>query len=137
MMRERVFGVGQRVPTGIHGAHDQFNREQWTLQGEDRLVDVLGRTESEAEEEYGLPGAVLHRREEEEGEVIEHAGLKTTWMLRMFHYWGNRWGASRAGNGAKVAAGHLEDIPSDGSLVSPSGSSTALRRESLTRTKTS
>lgn len=138
-MRERVFGVGKRIPPGVRGAHGYFNREQWTLGGEDRLVDALGRTESEAEEEHGLPGTVLHRREGEEGEVMEHANLKPTWLLRMFHYWGNKWGASRAANGTKekgTVNGHVGDTPSEVSPVSPSGSSTALRRQSLTRTST-
>lgn len=51
-LREKVFGMGgRRLPAGVHGAHGTFNRLQWTLDGRERLVDYLGRTESEAEEE--------------------------------------------------------------------------------------
>ncbi|KAJ7283632.1 hypothetical protein C8J57DRAFT_1709997 [Mycena rebaudengoi] len=51
-LRDKVFGMGgRRLPPGKHGAHGRFNRLQWTLDGQERLVDYLGRTESEAEEE--------------------------------------------------------------------------------------
>ena len=39
------------LPPGAHGAHGSFNRLQWRLDGRSVLVDQLGRTESEAEEE--------------------------------------------------------------------------------------
>ncbi|EKM59053.1 uncharacterized protein PHACADRAFT_25180 [Phanerochaete carnosa HHB-10118-sp] len=92
-MRERVFGTGRRLPQGVRGAHGTFNRLQWTLDGGGRLVDVHGRTESEAEEEEALPPIrpVVH----EEEEVVEHASLKPTWLLRLFNYWGSRWGPRR------------------------------------------
>ncbi|KAF7790804.1 hypothetical protein EIP86_001761 [Pleurotus ostreatoroseus] len=92
-MRERVFGSGKRLPQGVRGAHGHFNREQWTLGGQDRLVDSLGRTESEAEEEYGLPGALLPEPEDDT-EVVEYANFKPTWLLRMFNYWGSKWRTS-------------------------------------------
>jgi hypothetical protein len=44
-------GVGRKLPEGVHGAHGSFNRLQWRLDGRSVLVDELGRTESEAEEE--------------------------------------------------------------------------------------
>jgi len=51
-LREKVFGTGgRRLPQGSHGAHGKFNRLQWTLDGQERLVDKFGRTESEADEE--------------------------------------------------------------------------------------
>ena len=65
-LRERVFGTGRRLPQGIRGAHGAFNRVQWTLDGEERLVDRLGRTESEADEEEVVSAGV---EEEEEMEV--------------------------------------------------------------------
>lgn len=95
-MRERVFGTGRRLPQGVNGAHGRFNRVQWTLDGGTRLVDVHSRSESEAEEEIGLPWIRPTYREEDEGDVMEHTTLKPTWLLRMFNYWGNRWGISRS-----------------------------------------
>jgi hypothetical protein len=44
-------GPGRKLPEGVHGAHGSFNRLQWRLDGRGVLVDELGRTESEAEEE--------------------------------------------------------------------------------------
>lgn len=134
-MRERVFGVGKRLPRGVRGAHGPFHRQQWTLGGEDRLVDALGRTESEAEEEYGLPGVVLHQRDEAD-EVEEHANLKPTWLLRMFHYWGSKWGAGavpkdKGGNGH---SGHAEGMSRSVSLSSSSDST--MVRNTMTRSKT-
>ncbi|KIP10582.1 hypothetical protein PHLGIDRAFT_84823 [Phlebiopsis gigantea 11061_1 CR5-6] len=93
-MREQVFGTGRRLPQGVKGAHGRYNRLQWTLDGTGRLVDVHGRTESEAEEEMGLPRIRPIILEEEE-DAVEHASLKPTWLLRWFNYWGSRWGASR------------------------------------------
>ncbi|THG94413.1 hypothetical protein EW026_g7057 [Hermanssonia centrifuga] len=93
VMRERVFGTGRRLPQGVHGAHGRFNREQFTLDGRGRLVDTLGRTESEVEEENELPGLSRLVHEDEE-DVVEHASLKPTWLLRMFNYWGSKWGTS-------------------------------------------
>ena len=101
-MREHVFGTARRLPQGVRGAHGRFNRLQWTLDGRGRLVDVHGRTESEAEEEEGLPRLwpVVH---EEEEDVVEHASLKPTWLLRLFNYWGSKWGgpSSKAADGDK------------------------------------
>ena len=93
-MREQVFGTGRRLPQGVKGAHGRYNRLQWTLDGTGRLVDVHGRTESEAEEEVGLP-RIWPIIQEEEEDAVEHASLKPTWLLRWFNYWGSRWGASR------------------------------------------
>ncbi|KAF5388112.1 hypothetical protein D9615_000428 [Tricholomella constricta] len=92
-LREKVFGTGgRRLPAGVHGAHGPFNRLQWTLDGQERLVDHLGRTESEAEEEApGIP--YLGSQEEEEEDVVQHPGIKPMWLLRFFTSWGARWGA--------------------------------------------
>lgn len=137
-MREHVFGVGKRLPPGVNGAHGQYNHEQWTLGGDDRLVDALGRTESEAEEEYGLPGAILHTRENE-GEVVQHANLKPTWILRMFNYWGSRWAVS--GGVAVKEKDKAEEHHEDGRHStggSTSGTTSAIDiRNTLTRNKTS
>jgi len=102
-LREKVFGTGgRRLPAGVHGAHGPFNRLQWTLDGRERLVDYLGRTESEAEEESRLEH--LRRRgvrvdrlgaeDEEEEDVVAHPGIKPMWLLRFFTSWGARWSAS-------------------------------------------
>lgn len=91
-IRERVFGTGRRLPQGVRGAHGRFNRMQWALDGSTRLVDVHGRTESEAEAEAELPWIRPTYRDEDEGDVVEHANLKPTWLLRFFNYWGSRWG---------------------------------------------
>lgn len=94
--REKVFGTGgRRLPQGVHGAHGRFNRLQWTLDERERLVDHLGRTESEAEEEEsGVQFMGL--QEEDEEDVVEHSGIKPMWLLRFFTSWGARWGAAAA-----------------------------------------
>jgi len=93
-LREKVFGTGgRRLPTGVRGAHGRFNRVQWTLDGGERLVDLMGRTESEVEEEAGLEarGISIALEEEEEG-VVEHPGIKPMWLLRFFT---TRWSAKK------------------------------------------
>lgn len=100
-LREKVFGTGgRRLRAGVHGAHGPFNRLQWTLDGRERLVDYLGRTESEAEEESGVEhlrrgGMRMDRPEnEEEEDVVAHPAIKPMWLLRFFTSWGARWSAS-------------------------------------------
>jgi hypothetical protein len=98
-LREKVFGTGRRLPQGASGAHGRFNRLQWTLDGEGRLVDSLGRDESEVEEETALGDLVEFLGgvdEEDEEDVVENPRLKPTWLLRFFTSWGARWGASAA-----------------------------------------
>lgn len=95
-LREKVFGTGRRLPQGVRGAHGPFSRVQWTLDGEQRLVDRMGRTESEAEEEEELPHLPgMEMEMEDEVDVVEHQNLKPTWLLRFFNYWGGRLGLSR------------------------------------------
>ena len=95
-LRETVFGTGRRLPQGVRGAHGPFSRVQWTLDGEGRLVDRMGRTESEAEEEEDLPHLPgMEMETEEEADAVEHQNLKPTWLLRFFNYWGGRLGLSR------------------------------------------
>jgi hypothetical protein len=96
-LREKVFGTGgRRLPTGVRGAHGRFNRVQWTLDGGERLVDLMGRTESEVEEEAGLEARGISMRvEEEEEDVVEHPGIKPMWLLRFFTSWGARWSAKK------------------------------------------
>lgn len=116
-LREKVFGTGgRRLPTGMHGAHGPFNRLQWTLDGRERLVDYLGRTESEAEEESGLEhlrrGGVRVDRaenEEEEEDVVAHPGIKPMWLLRFFTSWGARWSATSAASTPAVVPPPPED----------------------------
>lgn len=96
-LREKMFGTGRRLPQGANGAHGRFNRLQWTLDGEGRLVDSLGRDEPEVEEEAALGGLVEFPEgveEEDEEDVVQHPSLKPTWLLRFFTSWGARWGAS-------------------------------------------
>lgn len=98
-LREKVFGTGRRLPQGVSGSHGRFNRLQWTLDGEGRLVDSLGRDESEVEEEAALGdllGFLEGAEEEDEGDVVEHPSLKPTWLLKFFTNWVARWGASAA-----------------------------------------
>jgi hypothetical protein len=89
-MRAQVFGTGRRV----RGASGRYTHLQWTLDGAGRLVDQLGRTESEAEEEAGLP-AVGPRlaEEEEEADYVPNPSMKPTWLLQFFHSWRARWRA--------------------------------------------
>jgi hypothetical protein len=90
-MRQKVFGDGlalgsgsgsaiRKVPEGVHGAHGRFNRVQRTLDGRERVVDSLGRTEEEVEEEEALlvaslQGLIAHKKRQQEQEVPEAEGL--------------------------------------------------------------
>lgn len=96
-LREKTFGTGRKHPQGVKGAHGRFTRVQWTLDGHERLVDALGRTESEAEEEASLPGVDALDLEESEDEVdaVQHQSLRPTWLLNFFNYWGSKWGAGQ------------------------------------------
>ncbi|KAJ3536914.1 hypothetical protein NMY22_g5826 [Coprinellus aureogranulatus] len=47
-------GSGRILPEGVRGAHGKFNRLQKRLDGTEVVVDWLGRTESEVEEEESL-----------------------------------------------------------------------------------
>ena len=58
------------LPPGVHGAHGPFNRLQWRLDGQSVLVDQLGRTEGEAEEE-----ALLDAELEISGSAAPGGGL--------------------------------------------------------------
>ncbi|KAI0921120.1 hypothetical protein AcV7_003406 [Taiwanofungus camphoratus] len=128
-LREKAFGTGRRHPQGVRGAHGRFNRVQWTLDGRERIVDVQGRTESEADEEDRLPHArgIDLEEEEEEMDAVEHPTLRPTWVLRFFNYWGSKWGAS--GSAAKKAKTN-EQIEEKSSKkddkVPESGSSTSI-----------
>jgi len=92
-LREKVFGTGgRRLPPGVKGAHGRFNRLQWALDGQETLVDWMGRTESEVKEE-GLIGDVsVETPAEEEEELVKHASIKPMWLLRFFNSWRVRWG---------------------------------------------
>ena len=96
-LRENVFGTGgRRLPRGAHGAHGRFNRLQWTLDERERLVDWLGRTESEVEEEEAVEVARVEASpEEDEGGIVENPVIKPVWLLRFFETWGVRWGSTK------------------------------------------
>ncbi|KAI0695729.1 hypothetical protein BC835DRAFT_1272898 [Cytidiella melzeri] len=124
-VRERVFGTGRKLPQGVSGAHGRFNRVQWTLDGNTRLVDIHGRTESEVEEEAGLPWSRGAYHEDDEGDVVEHANLKPTWLLRFFNYWGSKWGTSRTPSSKK------EDGPSESTKKEEEGKQERARTMSI------
>lgn len=96
-LREKVFGTGgRRLPTGVRGAHGRLNRVQWTLDGKERLVDLMGRTESEVEEEERLvANGIAEQAEEDEEDIVEHPGIKPMWLLRFFTSWGDKWSAKK------------------------------------------
>ncbi|KAI0081792.1 hypothetical protein K474DRAFT_1656176 [Panus rudis PR-1116 ss-1] len=127
-MREKVFGTGRKVKQGVHGAHGPFNRIQWSVDGKEKLVDMFGRTESEVEEEQGMPGAHPVREEEDMVQPVEHQSLRPTWLLRMFNYFGGRWGVGtdeRSGNGnGKVSNGGA--APPSTSTSTNTGASTSV-----------
>lgn len=54
-------GSGRVLPEGVRGAHGKFNRLQQRLDGHEVVVDWLGRTESEVEEEERLARHGLSR----------------------------------------------------------------------------
>lgn len=119
-LREKVFGTGRRLPQGVRGAHDSFSRVQWTLDGEERLVDRMGRTESEAEEEEELPHLPgMEMEMEEEIDVVEHQNLKPTWLLRFFNYWGGRLGLSRTQEPPTTMASDGQPKPAESSKSEP------------------
>jgi len=97
VLRKKVFGTGgRRLPTGVRGAHGRFNRIHWTLDGGERLVDVMGRTDSEAEEEANLEArGISIPLEEQEEDAIEHPGIKPMWLLRFFTSWGAMWSVKK------------------------------------------
>lgn len=128
-IRDRVFGVrstsasglgdarGKRYPAASHG---RFNRVQRCLDGSERLVDFLGRTESEVEEESALPeimpdGADGADEEEDEEEaverhlraeeVVEEGQVKalSTWLLTLFTKWGRVLGVGGASASAAAS----------------------------------
>ncbi|KAF8640106.1 hypothetical protein AX17_001342 [Amanita inopinata Kibby_2008] len=98
-LRNKVFGTGgRRLPRGVHGAHGRFNRLQWTIDGQKRLVDYCGRMETEVEEETRADHGyfTVPVPEEDEQNVVEHPSMKPVWLLRLFTSWGARWGAATA-----------------------------------------
>ncbi|KAL4241904.1 hypothetical protein ABKN59_000448 [Abortiporus biennis] len=140
MMREKVFGTGRRLGQGVHGAHGQFNRIQWRIDGTEVLVDALGRTESEVEEEMDLPGSRPLLEEEEEGEVVEHPGLRPTWLLRVFNYLGSRWRSTDKkveGNGNVLNGNAAVATPTETPLVPSSKDASSTSVQALPSSSTS
>lgn len=126
-----MFGTGgRRLPSGVHGAHGQFNRLQWTIDGRERLVDYLGRTESDVEEENLVDPHALFTAppvEEDEEDVVEHPGIKPMWLLRFFTSWGAKWGATAPAK-EKEGEGESPKVP-------PGTSSNAIRATGKTNIK--
>lgn len=112
-VRERVTGTGgRRLPSGVLGAHGRYSRLQRALDGSPRLVDALGRTESEAEEEDEAMLAddeeeIVALEKEELGEgvqPVENRRIKPMWLLRFFQIgWGAGW-FTRASAGSTTFA---------------------------------
>ncbi|KAI5124996.1 hypothetical protein M0805_007420 [Coniferiporia weirii] len=108
-IRDRVFGTRgrRREPDDATDDDGRFNRVQRRLDGSERLVDYLGRTESDAEEEDGLPedehpeGEGDSENEEEgkweNGENTEESQLQalSNWLLTLFTKWGRVLGVGR------------------------------------------
>jgi hypothetical protein len=113
-------GRGRRLPAGVRGAHGRFNRLQETLDGEGRLVDWRGRTESEAEEERrcGLYESDGETSEEEE-DVVEHANIKPIWLLNFFNNWVSWLSHGAAPVTAAVKKGDGKDASTNGVLKKP------------------
>lgn len=107
--RDKVFGDGRKLPAGSHGAHGRFNRLQWTLDGQEKLVDMLGRTESEAEEESVFEEERQQTALDEEEDAILNQGIKPMWLLRFFTSWISKW---RAWSEGKPAAEARNAVPS-------------------------
>jgi len=106
----------------MHGAHGRFNRLQWRLDGTERLVDRVGRTEEEAEEEVvGIPFEP-RLPEEDEGEVISNPSIKPVWLLRFFTNWGAMWGARTRHQANGDAAEKPADQVGNGSSIANSPS---------------
>jgi hypothetical protein len=122
-LREKVFGTGgRRLPAGVHGAHGKFNRLQRTLDGRVRLVDYMGRTESEAEEEEVVGEYMPPREEEDEEDVVTHHAIKPMWLLHFFTSWGARWGAATAAtSAAPVGESGKEASPAPSTKDAPNG----------------
>lgn len=116
-MRESLFGTGgRRVPPGVHGAHGPYNRVQWTLDGRKRLVDALGRTESEVWEEEEVDPKHLFvtgkLEDEEDDTIVKHRAIKPVWLLGWFKGLGARWTT-----GSTAASTQLTEEPKDSSDV--------------------
>ncbi|KAH8118294.1 hypothetical protein DFH11DRAFT_1723223 [Phellopilus nigrolimitatus] len=121
-IRDRVFGArGRRYSAESHG---RFNRVQRTLDGRERLVDFLGRTESEVEEESELPEDAHLEGEgdsEDEGEDGGHArGLSdeegqlqalSSWLLALFTKWGRILGVGGTAGASKPAEATGGTVP--------------------------
>lgn len=111
-MREKVFGAGRKLPQGSSGAHGHYNRVQWRLSGGQQLVDSLGRTEDEANEEEELPKFARLEDEDDQVDAVPHPGIAPTWLLRFFTTWGARWRAEKAADkpatDASAKQNHLE-----------------------------
>ncbi|THH10221.1 hypothetical protein EW145_g1459 [Phellinidium pouzarii] len=98
-VRDRVFGTrGRRRESDFAGEYGRFNRVQRRLDGHERLVDFRGRTESDVEEESGLPDDVHLDEDSEDEEDDERENRESAeegqlqmlshWLLTLFTKWG-------------------------------------------------
>lgn len=108
--RETVLGVGGPRPNARTGKGKGRRRwtSQWRLDGTERSVDVLGRTESEAEEERAIAADGEDSEDDTESEResgVENKGVRgdgmeerereamgPMWLLQVFMSWGARLG---------------------------------------------
>ncbi|VDC06273.1 unnamed protein product [Peniophora sp. CBMAI 1063] len=109
--RQRVLGSDRHIP----GSVGRYTRAYTTLDGVVHHVDMLGRTEDEAEEERGLPDTDVGPDvdEEEERARMQAEEVKArrpmviqpapTWLLRLFESWTQRWRKRPTGPGEKDA----------------------------------
>lgn len=95
-IRDQVFGTSARKDV----EKPRFNRVQRSVGGRERLVDRLGRTESEAEEEEGLPEMAPEGEEGEEAPVPTQSRSSHAWFLEFFARWGRNLGVRVGGGGA-------------------------------------
>lgn len=86
-IRELATGTGQQRAGWIYGS---FNRVQRGRGGAERMVDWLGRTEVEAEDEAGLPqlgaAAAAEVVKSREAETVQRS--TSAYLLRLFSKWG-------------------------------------------------
>ncbi len=124
--RHRVFEIRKRV-SGARIAsfadasrshpvvHGRFNRIQTALDGTERLVDWMGRTEEEVAEEADLPETMPMEDElSEDGTaqlVARRLGPTNGWFLELFTKWGKSLGMYRGRDVVKVEGKSVEGQP--------------------------
>ncbi|TDL29498.1 hypothetical protein BD410DRAFT_833795 [Rickenella mellea] len=100
-IRERVSGTSTRKNPFVHG---RYNRVQRTMDRQERLVDWMGRTESEVEDESSLPRIMPDDHAEIVGEpTVAVPKGADGWFLAFFTRWGKVLGV---GTGTQATPGN-------------------------------